>query len=291
MPNFDDVFTSKGTPDENFDAGAWAQKKQAERDGVFSLLDTSAQRLSQPAALKSYLDVQSRMMNLSANNALLVSAQCPDATKLATFDDWRKQRATVNSGEKAISILSQGSSYKRDDGTEGHYTDIGKVFDISQTDAPKTAAEVPPPDPRTLLSSLSSHQCAAIELSDNLPDKKVAQYNHENNTIYVRRGVDPANLFRSITIELATAQLCRDGSSPRDNGAAAYAASYMLCGKYGIDNRGYSVEQLAKSFSGMDAKAIRDQIGKARNAAETISFQMEKTIHPQQRSEKDAKPR
>ena len=38
----------------------------------------------------------------------------------------------------------------------------------------------------------------------------------------------------------------------------------------------------------MDAKGIRAELTKARNAAESVNYQMDKTLHPQQRSEKAA---
>lgn len=292
MENFDDIFNSQQTTEntpvsnENFDKEAWAAKKQAERDSLFTLLDDCATEMgNSPAALGQYLDVQSRFMRMSANNALLIAAQRPNATQLASFDDWKQQEVSILAGEKAISILEQGDAYTRDDGTEGRYTNIAKVFDVSQTSA-EPAPEEPAPDTRTLMKALATNSGTRMEVTDNLPDGRNALYSPETNTIAIRPGVEGNALFAELTRELAQASLCRDGSTQRDNALAAYCASYMLCKKYGMDTRGYSLDGASKAFGGMDAKGVRAELGRARNAAEGISFQMDKTINPQQRSDR-----
>lgn len=297
MTNFDDIFSAPTTEttdsranDNDFDVEAWAQKKQSERDSVFAALDEHAVKVgTNPDALRSYLDVQSRFTSLSANNALLVSAQRPDATQLASFDDWHKQEVSILAGEKAIAILEQGGSFTRDDGTEGRYTNIGKVFDISQTSAEVTKTEAAPRDIRDLLKSLAAHQSASIEMTDDLPDGRPAMYEQESHTVYVRRGMDGNDMFLTLTRELSTAALCRDGSTPTENSVASYAASYMLCKKYGVDTRSFNLEQLSRALGTLDAKGIRQQLGRARNTAEGISYQMEKTLNPQQRTDKNAR--
>lgn len=292
MENFDNIFAAntntqqeQTNPHENFDREAWAQQKQSERDSVFAMLDTLALDMGRnPDTLRKYLDTQSRFMRMSANNAMLISSQCPAATNLASFDEWKQQDVSILSGEKAITILEQGGSFTRDDGTEGRYTNIAKVFDISQTNAePKPA---PTYETADLMKALSAHSSATIEMVDSLPDGRNSIYQHENNTVFVRRGLDGNTLFASLTHDLAMASLCKDGSMPRDNALAAYAASYMLCTKYGMDTTRFSVENISKALGGMDSKDIREQLGRARNAAENVSYNMEKTLNPQQRTER-----
>ncbi len=296
MDNFDSIFTANNTQQEqtnikdDFDREAWAQQKQAERDGVFAMLDTLAQDMSRnPDTLRQYLDTQSRFMRMSANNAMLISSQCPTATQLASFDDWKAQDVSILAGEKAIAILEQGGSFTRDDGTEGRYTNVAKVFDISQTSAePKPA---PTYEAADLMKALSAHSSATIEMVDNLPDGRNSIYQPENNTVFVRRGLDANTLFASLTHDLAMASLCKDGSMPRDNALSAYAASYILCAKYGMDTTRFSVEKMSEALGGMDSKGIRDQLGKARNAAESVSYNMEKTLSPQQRTDRNNEAR
>ena len=122
MMNFDDLFTGQPAPQEetSFDKDAWAAKKQAEREDVYLMIDTYAHEMSIDGGLfQSYLDVQSRFDRYSVSNAILVAAQCPEATRLADFDHWKDNGVYVKRGEDAITILEPGKEYEKDDGSTG----------------------------------------------------------------------------------------------------------------------------------------------------------------------------
>ena len=64
MQNFDDLFVDQPAQQEekSFDKDAWAAKKQAEREGVYLMIDTFAHDMSIDGGLfRSYLDVQARL--------------------------------------------------------------------------------------------------------------------------------------------------------------------------------------------------------------------------------------
>ena len=85
--------------------------------------------------LQAYLDVQARFDLYSVSNAILIAAQCPEATRLADFDSWKARGMYVRRGADAITILEPGKEYQRDDGSVGVSYNVRKVFDISQTRA------------------------------------------------------------------------------------------------------------------------------------------------------------
>ena len=61
MENYDDIFsgTTDRRDDGQFDKDAWAAKKQAERDGVYAMIDNYATEMSGTGDLfQAYLDVQ-----------------------------------------------------------------------------------------------------------------------------------------------------------------------------------------------------------------------------------------
>ena len=96
MNNFDDIFAASSAqsgqtgPEQPFDANAWAEKKQAERKGVYELADKTAQEVTADGGkFRSYLDVQARFGRYSATNALLIFAQMPLAIQLRDFDGWK----------------------------------------------------------------------------------------------------------------------------------------------------------------------------------------------------------
>lgn len=61
----------------------YAAKKKAEKEAIYQLLDNTASEVVQsPEKFKAYLDVQSRMDRYTANNALLMYKQFPQAKAL-----------------------------------------------------------------------------------------------------------------------------------------------------------------------------------------------------------------
>ena len=67
----------------------YAAKKKAEKEAIYQLLDNTALEVVQsPEKFKAYLDVQSRMDRYTANNALLMYKQFPQASQIKEFDDW-----------------------------------------------------------------------------------------------------------------------------------------------------------------------------------------------------------
>ncbi len=63
MPNYDDLFTSQPAQGEEtpFDKDAWAAKKQAEREGVYAMIDSHVHDMGVDGGVfQGYLDVQAR---------------------------------------------------------------------------------------------------------------------------------------------------------------------------------------------------------------------------------------
>ena len=122
MPNYDDLFTSQPAQGEEtpFDKDAWAAKKQAEREGVYAMIDNHVHNMGVDGGVfQAYLDVQARFDLYSVSNAILIAAQCPEATKLADFDSWKADGVYVKRGQDAITILEPGKEYRKDDGSTG----------------------------------------------------------------------------------------------------------------------------------------------------------------------------
>ena len=53
-----------------------------------------------------YLSVMGKFYRYSANNCMLISMQCPNATLIAGFNQWKNDfKRSVKKGEKAIKII------------------------------------------------------------------------------------------------------------------------------------------------------------------------------------------
>ena len=170
MENYDSIFAPKeAAQNKTFspvDKQAWAEKKQAERQSVYGLIDETAEGMVQDGELfKTALDVMARFDRYSVGNVLLIAAQMPEATKLADFDAWKQNRTYVRKGEDHIKILEPGEEFRREDGSMGVNYNVKRVFDISQTSAKVKPAKVQH-DMRLLLKAMLNNAPCVVEISE-----------------------------------------------------------------------------------------------------------------------------
>ena len=208
--NFDDLLLElqqepqpeqpKSTTLEPYDKDAYKERKQAERDEAYRLADITAERAaSSGEEYAKYLNVQARYNRYSVNNALLIAAQMPDATKLATFEEWQENKVQIRAGAKAITLLEPGREYQRGDGSVGAAFNVKKVFDISQTFAVPQKTEIHR-DQRLMMKALINNPPCKLEISDSqVPANTAAVYKPEAKTVYVRHGLNFDDMFRALS--------------------------------------------------------------------------------------------
>ena len=290
MGNFDDLFAPQPVQREDtpFDKDAWAAKKQQEREGVYLMIDTYAHEMSLDGGLfRAYLDVQARFDLYSVSNAILIAAQCPEATKLADFDSWKADGVYVKRGQDAITILEPGKEYKKDDGSRGVSYNVKKVFDISQTRAEQRPAPAVARDERLLLKALMNNAPCRFAISNELPEGVNVAYHAESSVIYVRQGLDAPTIFRGVAQELARAHMDKGGIACESPDFTAYSVSYMLCKRNGVSVEGFSFDRLPESYAMMDAKALRAEAGVMRDVAGTITADMNRLFAAQEKAQKN----
>ena len=106
-----DVFSGGNRP---FDKEEWAAAKQAQRKEAYELIDnTCSEMVASGDSFRQYLDVQGRFDRYSVANAILVSAQMPEATQLKEYSKWKANRVYVNKDAQKIIILEPSKEYTR----------------------------------------------------------------------------------------------------------------------------------------------------------------------------------
>ena len=271
----------------------FAAKMKAERDSVSELASNTGQEIAADGGkFGEYLKTLSRFERYSPQNTLLIYAQRPNATKLGDYDYWKDVAKTpVTRGQTGFYIFEPGNEYKREDGTIGTSMNLKKMFDISQTSAKTKIQPEQSHDIRTLLKALMGNSPAPIKLVDTLSDNGVgALYNEQSNVIEVKKGLDGVSLFRCLSQEIAYATLDHQNTDTltcNDKGFTAYAASYAICEKYGIDTKGYDFTDAPERFEGMDGKEIRGEIKAIRDTVNDVAGRMAKDLNPPQRSEQE----
>lgn len=288
MENYDSIFAPKeAAQNKTFspvDKQAWAEKKQAERQQVYDLIDSTALDMAQnPEIFKIGLDVMARFDRYSVGNVLLITGQNPDATKLADFDTWKQNRTYVRKGEDHIKLLEPGEEFRREDGSMGVNYNVKRVFDISQTSARTKPAQVQY-DMRLLLKAMLNNAPCPVEISEKVPDGVGAIYNDQERKVYVRQGMDGPDIFRCLAQELSHAHMDRDDSYTRSNHAfTAYCAAYTLCSRYGVDTKSFSFKTIPETIGAMEAQDVRNELAKVRDCANQITMDMSKVLDKAQK--------
>lgn len=264
----------------------FAARKKAEKDAAYEMIDNSiSEMMKDDDKFIGYLDFQSNMERYTVANALLINAQCPQATQLKSADSWNELNAKINKGEKAIHIL-EPTEYIVENGEQRTSYNIKNVFDVSQTDAEPKDTHLVEYSPQSLVKAMlnsTSLQKAAV---DELPiENSTAFYDYDNKTLMVRKKSDSISLFQDISRELALAEIAkgcddyiRDECLP-----SAICASYMLCQKYGIDNKNIEVEKAPKAWAGLENKEIRTMLTMSNDALYSIG----KDIYVQMQKDKE----
>ena len=283
MANFDDIF--EGAAAEQRDTRPqWQIRQQQNRENAYATLDTMFQEFSEGKGdMGAYLDVQSRFDRYSARNALLILKKFPQAQKVGDWSYWRDQGAEVRRSERRnpIIILEPGKEYTREDGSTGQYYNAKEVYDISQTTARDQAQPQVSYDDRLLLKGLIASSLVPIRAVEELPQGRGAMFSAEQNAILVKKGMDAPDIFRCVSLEVANVQLAQsmDGYSRETDGYKAYAVSYMLCKRYGVDAKEYEISKLDGVFQG---KVPREDIPAAltdmRDAFKSLNGRMARAM-------------
>ena len=264
MNNFDDLFeqqpqpeaTEKPEPQKEKPKKQWWQiREEKQRKEAYATLDRVFGAFSEGHGdMKAYLDTQSRFPFHSARNAILIGEQCPNAKRVGGYKEWASQGVEILEEEKRlpIIILEPGKAYRREDGSVGQNFYAKEVFDISQTTARDEAQPQVSYDDRLLLKGLIASSPVPIRAVEELPQGRGAVYDPEQNAILVKKGMDAPDIFRCVSLEVANVQLAQsmDGYSRETDGYKAYAVSYMLCKRYGVDAKEYEISKLDGVFQG-----------------------------------------
>ncbi|MEH2942288.1 hypothetical protein VSQ32_05320 [Lachnospiraceae bacterium KK002] len=270
-----DVFSGGGRP---FNKEEWAAQKQEQRKAAYELIDTTCEKMmADGGAFQQYLDVQGHFDRYSVNNAILVSAQMPEATQLKDYGSWKQSRAYVDKDAQKITILEPGKEYEREDGSKAVSYNAKVVYDISQT----TAKDRQQPQEAKTMRELVSAMIDASPVSF-VPDDKLelpAFYDSSQQTIFVKTGLNEEQLFVSMAKEVSAAVFDFKHKESRDASEfKSFCVAYMVSSRYGVDTKGFRFDNLPKEFAGMETQEFKGQLGSMRDVLGEIQSDMYKSL-------------
>lgn len=270
-----DVFSGGSKP---FDKEQWAAQKQAQRKEAYELIDnTCSEMMISGDSFRQYLDVQGRFDRYSVNNAILVSAQMPEATQLKEKAAWKQSRVYVNKDAQKVVILEPSKEYTRGDGSKAVGYNAKEVYDISETSA-KDRQEAQEKKPmRELVSALiDASPVPFVPVADlEMP----AYYDSEQQSIFIRTGLNEEQLFVSMAKEVSAAVFdFKHNESREASEFKSYCVAYMISSRYGVDTRGFNFSRLPKELAETDTQAFKGELGSMRDVLGEIQSEMYKSL-------------
>lgn len=270
-----DVFSGGG---KSFDKAEWAAQKQAQRQEAYELIDnTCAEMMTSGDSFRQYLDVQGRFDRYSVANAVLVSAQMPEATQLKDYNTWKQSRVYVNKDAQKIVILEPSKEYKRDDGTKAVGYNAKVVYDISETSAKDRPQTQEPKTMRELVSALiDASPVPFVPVADlEIP----AYYDSKQQSIFIKTDLSEEQLFVSMAKEVSAAVFDFKHNESRDaSDFKSFCVAYMVSSRYGVDTRGFSFDRLPREFEEMDTQVFKGELGSMRDVLGEIQSDMFKSL-------------
>lgn len=270
-----DVFNGGSRP---FNKEEWAAQKKAQREDAYALIDsTSGKMLTDGNAFRQYLDVQGRFDRYSVANAILVSAQMPEATQLKEKSAWKNNRVYVDKDAQKVVILEPSKEYTRQDGTKAVGYNAKEVFDISETSAKDRQQPQEKKSIRELVSAMIDASPVNFQPVEEL--EVPAFYDSSQQTIFVRTGLSEEQLFVSMSKEVAAAVFDFKYNESRDaSDFKSFCVAYMVSSRYGVDTRGFQFGRLPKEYDGMDVQAFKGELGSMRDILGEIQNDMYKSM-------------
>ena len=261
-----------------FNKEEWAAQKQEQRKEAYELIDsTCSEMMANGDSFRQYLDVQGHFDRYSVNNAILVSAQMPEATQLKDYGSWKQSRVYVDKDAQKVTILEPGKEYQRDDGSKAVGYNAKIVYDISQTSAKDRQQPQEAKTMRELVSAMIDASPVSFVPVDDL--ELPAFYDSAQETIFIKTGLNEEQLFVSMAKEVSAAVFDFKHKESRDASEfKSFCVAYMVSSRYGVDTKGFRFDNLPKEFEGMETQAFKGELGSMRDVLGEIQSDMYKSL-------------
>jgi hypothetical protein len=119
---------------------------------AFKTVQSEVEKIQDSETFRSYLDMLSRFHEYSPNNIMLIMAQKPDATRVASYDTWKHLGRQVRRDESGLNVFvprfPPGTTKEQQEQLTPSGYGIGRVFDVPLAQLQKT---------KTMAHELSHH--------------------------------------------------------------------------------------------------------------------------------------
>lgn len=272
-------------------------QRRAELEKMHNTVIENVEALRKSDSWSQFLKFAQAFHRYSVNNMMLILAQKPEATQVASYTTWQKLGRQVRAGEggpNAIRIFGGSDAYKTIEDEETgeekriHYVKYfpTSVFDISQTDpiegaapAPELAKPLEGEDPAGICEATTDY-LASLGWTVTREPIPGAAYGYTttdgSKRIVVDENVSPAQAAKTTLHEAAHALLHAnedhsDYITHRGlKETEAESVAYVVAGSLGLDTSDYSIGYIA-GWSNCDTETIKSAAANVLRAAHKIA--------------------
>lgn len=284
-----------------------AEERKKEMAELMGKLEEGVRDVFDSAEYSNYLRTMSKFRHYSLNNQLLIWSQCPHATVVAGFNDWKKKFGrSVKKGEHGIKILApmpikiKAEEEQADENGITHYTDEGieriitlyktvSVFDISQTEGKplpefgieELAGKVPEYD--ELLSAVIGAAPCDVHFEEITNGSK-GYYSVIANKVVVNTGMSQEQTIKTVLHEVAHAILHnmeRQKKEPVDRPTKeveAESIAFLVSDAFGVNTESYSFKYVASWSSEKSVPELKASLEKIKATATDLIEKIEKLL-------------
>ncbi|WP_288621984.1 PBECR4 domain-containing protein [uncultured Streptococcus sp.] len=182
---------------------------------------------------KNFLEGMSHFNNYSVRNIQLIKAQFPEASMVASFNEWKKRNGHVNKGEKALYVQAPVTVIKKDaDGNPVINSETGEketiayfkpvpVFDVSQVspvegkelNLPKMGGGIPEQITKDYYQNVYRSLRDISQKENGIPirfrelEKSDGFYNPKTNEITIKKGMTYEQTLSTLIHGMAHSEL------------------------------------------------------------------------------------
>lgn len=275
-----------------------ADERKAELQEIMGKLEEGVKNVFTSENFLNYLRVSSMFHRYSLNNQILIWAQCPNATAVASFSDWKnKAHRYVKAGQKGIRILAPmpiSVKEKAEDGVTDMSAEEKKillfktvcVFDISQT--------VGEPLPTVNISELDGDvenfdemfeavcQCTTASVTyDEVSGEAKGFYRPTDHSITLRNGMPQQQTLKTLLHEVTHSILHGAKSSTKDRDTKeveAEGTAFVVASALGLDTSSYSFPYIGTWSSNKELPELKASLEVIQKTSKLLIDKIEESL-------------
>ena len=227
--------------------------KEKVSNNLYTMLDNISLEIIEDIDLfKKYLEIQGIFDRYSVGNALLITAQAPNAKQLNQTKQSMK--------DKEISLI-EPFNRKSKNGSFNSY----KIY-ASERIGSNYYKKM---DNKTKLKAFLNECPVDVKPVDNIDNGLSVYWNNDMKLLYIKRGTEYRDLFQGIARELSREELGSKYNELED--FKCKCISYIILKKYDLDTSNYKFDEIPKELKKENAKEIREELNELRECAKIFS--------------------